>query len=580
MPNQYFNWKIAGEAGYGIKVTGLMFSKTMARGGLHIFDHSEYPSLIRGGHNTYHVTVSKQSVFCCHEEVDLLICLNQSAVNNHAQEVSQKGAAIVDSSDQKLNPAPLQKKKVKIFPIPLKQMAQKAGGKPVMQNTVALGATIALIDYDFEILKGVIRDQFSQKGAKVVNLNIGLAKKGYDYAKKNFAADFSFKMAIVAKSTKRLVITGNEAEALGAIRAGCKFLSAYPMTPSTAILHFLAAQEKTHNIVYKQTEDELAAIGMAIGASFTGARSMVCTSGGGFALMNEMFGMAGMQELPLVVAQVQRPGPATGLPTWTEQGDLRFMRHAAPGEFPRVILTPGDPKECFYEMIRAFNLADKYQTPVVVLTDKHVGESHKTEEIFDTSKIKIERGKILTQAQLTKIRNYKRYLVTKDGVSPRSLPGQKNGVYIANSDEHNEESFSCEDAQERCRQIEKRARKLAGIAQDVPKPKLIGPKKPDLSIISWGSTKSPVMEAMKTLSKEKAGLAFMHVPCPYPFPAREIKEVFKISRKVLVVENNSEGQLAGMIQEDTLQEVQHTLLKYSGRQFTPQDIVRGVKKII
>lgn len=580
MPSQYFNWKIAGEAGYGIKVTGLMFSKTMARGGLHIFDHSEYPSLIRGGHNTYHVTVGKSPIHCFHENVDLLICLNQNAVNNHPAEVTEKGAAIVDLGDKSLNLSPLKKKKVKIFPIPLKEIAKKSGGKPVMQNTVALGATVALVDYDFKILEGVIRDMFVNKGAKVVNLNIRLAKKGYDFAGKNFRADFPHAIKRVPKSPKRLVITGNEAEALGAVRAGCKFLAAYPMTPSTAILHFLAAQERTHSVVYKQTEDELAAIGIALGASYAGARSMVCTSGGGFALMNEMFGMAGLHELPLVVAEVQRTGPATGLPTWTEQGDLRYVRHAAPGEFPRVILTPGDPRECFYEMIRAFNLADKYQIPVVVLTDKHVGESHKTEDLFDTSKVKIDRGKIINQSQLNKIKNYQRYQVVADGVSPRSLPGMKNGVYQANSDDHDERSYSTEDAQERNAQVEKRARKLIGAEKDVPKPKLIGAKNPEVTIISWGSTKSPVMEAMKTLNKEKAGVAFMHVPCPYPFPAREVKEVFKVSKKVLVAENNSEGQLAGMIQENTLQEVKHTLLKYSGRQLTPEEVVNKVKKLV
>lgn len=580
MRNNYFNWKIAGEAGYGIKVTGLMFSKTMARGGLHIFDHSEYPSLIRGGHNTYQVTVSEQPVYCHHEKVNLLICLNQKAIDNHAAEVTRGGAAIIDLGDKTLNFASLKKNKIKILPVPLQEIAQSAGGRMVMRNTVALGVTIALIDFDFKILRGVIRDEFHDKGGAVVDLNIGIAKKGYDYAKKNFSKSFPITLSKVSNSPKRLVITGNEAEALGAIRAGCKFLAAYPMTPSTSILHFLAVQEKTHNVVYKQTEDEIAAIGMAIGASFAGVRSMVCTSGGGFALMNEMFGMAAMHELPLVVAQVQRPGPATGLATWTEQGDLRYVRHAAPGEFGRVILTPGDPKECFYEMIRAFNIADKYQIPVVVLTDKHVGESHKTEEIFDTSHVRIERGKILTEAQLNKIKNYRRYLMTKDGVSERSLPGQKNGVYVANSDEHSEKSYSIEDARERRAQVEKRARKLIGVKKDAPKPKLVGAKKPDLTIITWGSTKSPVMEAMKTFGKEKAAVAFMHVPCPYPFPIREMKEVFRISKKVLVAENNSEGQLAGMIQENTLREVKHTLLKYSGRQLTPEEVVKRVGKLI
>ncbi|PIY95692.1 MAG: 2-oxoacid:acceptor oxidoreductase subunit alpha, partial [Candidatus Kerfeldbacteria bacterium CG_4_10_14_0_8_um_filter_42_10] len=405
----HFNWKIAGEAGYGIKASGMMFAKACTRGGLQIFDYSEYPSLIRGGHNTYQVNVSEEEVFSPKLEVDLLVALNQDTIDFHKNELSKQAGVIYDHEDKKIKTAGIKNKSVQLFPIPLSRLAKESGGKEIMRNSVALGASFALLDYDFKYLQGVITESFQKKGKEVVDLNVRIAEAGFNYVSQNFdMAKYPYQLKPLS-SPPRMVLTGNEAIALGAIQAGCKFISAYPMTPATPILHYLASQQKNHNLIVKQTEDEISAITMAIGANYAGVRAMTCTSGGGFALMVEGLGLAGITETPLVIAEVQRPGPATGLPTWTEQADLQFIIHAAQGEFPRIVIAPGDVEESFYATQSAFNLAEKYQLPVFILSDKLLGESNKSQEFFDPKIVKIERGALLTNAQLQKTKKYKRY---------------------------------------------------------------------------------------------------------------------------------------------------------------------------
>ena len=430
------NWKIAGEAGYGIKSVGLMFSKTCIRGGLQIFDYSEYPSLVRGGHNTYQVNVGEDEKFAPKVLVNLLVALNQNTIDFNKDELAKGAGLIYDNEDKKIDVSFIDEKKYTLFPIPLTKLAEDAGGKKVMRNSVSLGASIGLINYDFDLLKSVIEDAFEKKGEEIVDMNIKIAKAGYDYVKENFDVEkFPFHLKPI-KGPKRMVLTANEAIALGAIQAGCKFMSAYPMTPASSILHYMAANAEKHSIVVKQTEDELSAMTMGLGANFAGVRAMTCTSGGGFALMVEALGLSGITETPMVIAEVMRPGPATGLPTWTEQADLRFLIHAAQGEFPRIIIAPGDIGEAFYGTHHAFNLAEKYQLPVFVLSDKFISESYKSEEFFDVKKLKIERGEMISDAQLKKAKDYKRYKFTDTGVSPRSIPGQQGGIYDANSDEH------------------------------------------------------------------------------------------------------------------------------------------------
>jgi len=389
-----FVFKIAGQAGAGVMITGRMMIKCFTRGGYHVIGYPEYPSLVRGGHNTVQVRISDTQIHSPKRECDLVIALNKDAIFYHMESMAQGGLMIydqlIDTSRFKLRPD------IRMHALPLSKLTLDVGGTEQMKNTAALGAALAAVDYPFGMLETLIREELARKGEEVIKVNISAARAGYDYVK---TGGISFGKQIKPLAEKRRpIITGNEAIALGAVRGGMKFYAAYPMTPASSILHYLIEKERQFSIIAKQTEDEIAAINYAIGASFAGARSMVGTSGGGFALMVEALGLAAMSETPIVVALVQRNGPSTGLPTWTEQGDLRFALHASQGDFPRVILAPGDVQEAFFLSAKAHNLAEKYQIPVLVLSDKFLSETVFSTERFDQSKVKIERGKLVKGA--------------------------------------------------------------------------------------------------------------------------------------------------------------------------------------
>ena len=365
------------------------------------------------------------------------------------------------------------KEGVRMYPLPLSKLTQEAGGTEQMKNTAALGAALAAVDYPFAILEGIMKDEFKRKGEEVVAKNVGAAKAGYDYVKeKNIRCPKTIKPISDQRS---MIITGNEAICLGAIQGGMKFYAAYPMTPASSILHSMIENERKFNLVVKQTEDEIAAMNYVIGASYAGVRAMTGTSGGGFALMVEALGMAAMSETPMVAALVQRTGPSTGLPTWTEQGDLRFALHASQGDFLRVVLAPGDVQECFFMTAEALNLAEKYQIPVLVLSDKHLSETMFSTKKFDVSKVKIERGKIAGDLPaLAPMTRWKRYELCEDGVSARAFPGMQNGIHVATSYEHDETGFSTESFPMRAKQVKKRAAKLTSILKEMKKPNIYG----------------------------------------------------------------------------------------------------------
>jgi 2-oxoglutarate ferredoxin oxidoreductase subunit alpha len=569
------SWKLGGEAGFGIMTTGFIFSKVCARAGLSVFDFTEFPSLIRGGHNTYHVRAEQKKIHSQIRTVDILAALNKETIDLHENEINPGGALIFDSEiklDRKL------RADINAFPIPLLELAEKAGGEKIMVNNVILGASFALIDYDLKELLKVIDEVFGGKGKRISDINKASARAGYEYMKK-FNSNFSHTIKKV-NSDKKMLINGNEAVAMGAIKAGCKFLSAYPMTPASGILHYLAKYERDYDLIVKQTEDEIAAMNMAIGAGFAGVRSMTCTSGGGFALMVEALSLAGMSETPLVIAEVQRPGPSTGLPTHTGQEDLKFILSAAHGEFPRVVIAPGDVDECFYETINAFNLAEKYQVPVFILSDKHLGESRKTTEPFKTNGIKIERGEMLNEAQLKKMREFKRFRDTKSGVSPRSIPGQKYGIYTVTSDEHNEKGTLTETSSERIVQVNKRLRKAVGVEKEIPRPHVYGSMDSDVTVVIWGSTKGAALEALSWLLRDHVKVNVLHLVYLSPFPAQKVKNVLGSAKNLLLVEGNATAQLGQVIREKTGIEIDNKLLKYDGRPIHPEEIYDKVKEVL
>lgn len=551
-------------------VTGLIFSKTATRSGYHIFDYTEYPSLIRGGHNTYQVTVGKDEVGASPNQVDLLIALNQRASELHAKELTANSGIIFDNKEFALKGLILRRAK-KLYPVPLMLLAKKAGGTELMRNTVALGAALALLGGDLAVLKGVIKDIFADKKEEIVKVNLKAASLGFDYAKDSFQP--WGKVLTKRKTEKKLVLTGNEAVSLGAIAGGLKFFAAYPMTPASSILHILAAKAKEYGLVVKHAEDEISVINLAIGAALAGARSMVATSGGGFSLMTEGLGLAGITETGVVIVNAQRPGPATGVPTWTEQGDLRFMLHAAQGEFPRIVLAPGDVTEAFYLTTQALNLAEKYQTPVIILIDKFLSESHQSVLPFEAGKIKIERGKLITGKK-----NYRRYQWSADGVSPRTLPGEEESLSLVNSYEHDQFGYATEEGGMRIKMVEKRAQKLKTALADLPEPQLYGPEEARITLVGWGSTKGPIREAIKSLG-QKFKVNHLHLNWLLPLPNEAISQTLNQAPKTLIIENNHDAQLAGWLREQTGVEIKNKLLKYDGRPFYPEEIVKKVKDL-
>jgi len=560
--------------------TGLIFAKVCSRAGLHVFDHAEYPSLIRGGHNTYQVNAGSEEVFSHVRNVDLLVALNKETIDRHLEELTHGGGIIYDEDKIPLNKEGLRREDIRLYPVPLLRLAEESGGRRVMINSVALGASVGLIDFDFGMLSLVIRDVFRGKAKETIEFNIKAARLGYDYVKsKGFEKDFGRKLPKVG-GKKRMLLTGNEAVVLGAIKAGCKFYAAYPMTPASSILHLMASQERYFNLVVKHTEDEIAAINMVIGASFAGVRAMTATSGGGFSLMSEALGLAAMTETPIVVVLCQRPGPSTGLATRTEQGDMKFVLHASQGDFPRFVIAPGDVEECFYKTIEAFNLAERYQCPVILVLDKYLSESHKTADKFDVSRVEIDRGLLLSDKELEKIAQFKRYKFTETGISPRTIPSQKGGIFTATGNEHDETGYLCEDKIVRTKMMDKRFRKFEQAEREIPEPNLYGSKDAEVTIIAWGSTKGPIKEAVRLLDRDGIKANFLQITYISPFPSNTVSKTIESSKVTVIVENNKTAQLGGLIGEKTGKEIGHKILKYDGRQFFPTEIYQRIKEVL
>jgi len=573
-------WLIGGEAGYGIMTSGVVMGKIFTRLGHSVFDYVEYPSLIRGGHNAYYVRASSSPIHSQKKTVDILVALNRHTVAKHANELSDHGVIIYDQ-DFKIDDIKLPPHVVAI-PTPLVQITRDQGVDKLMMNTVAIASSLALFYHDFSVYETILNDAFGRKGGDVAAKNIAVAKAGFDFILKNH--NDAFKEKVVKQEQKDVIIGGAEAVALGAIRAGLKFAAIYPMTPVNTVMNVLAMHALTYNIVVKEPEDEIAGINMTIGASFTGVRSMCATSGGGFSLMTEGLGLASQTEVPIVIIEGMRPGPATGMPTWTDQGDLRFVLHAHQGDFPRIILAPGDVFEAFSMTLHAFNLADKYQLPVIVLVDKYLMEGHATLESeklrTESQNYKIERGKILTDDEAEKETDYKRYHLVEDGISPRSIPGQKGGIALTGSDEHDEKGLYNEEAEVRIAMMNKRYKKLEMATPEIPKVNTYGADDKTLTIIAFGSTKLPVLDAMEVLKKEGITIRFLQILSISPFPAVEVTNILNNSTKTFVIEGNYSGQLEGLIKEHTGLSINNHFRKYDGRPFYFEEIVEEVKKLI
>lgn len=573
MAKQSFTFKVAGAAGEGIMSTGLLFSKTAARSGFFIFDYTEYPSLITGGHNTYQVHFCANPIYCQSSKTNILLALNSDSLKIHHQELSAESIVIYDSETIK---TPIEEFKIPAITldIPMAKLAIESGGKELMSNNVGFGAAAYLAGFDLSVVNLIVSEVFAGKEQAIIDTDLKAAAAGFNFAKEKIPKKLTEKLP---NQEPKTTMSGNEAVALGAIAGGLMFYAAYPMTPSSTILHYLAKNATKTGIVVKHAEDEISVINMAIGASFAGARAMVGTSGGGFCYMTEALGLAGITELPLVVFLGQRPGPALGLPTWSDQGDLKFAISAGNGEFPRFLLAPSDAKEAFELTRKAQILAETFQTPVIILSDKYLAESRYDlsfeTETFSNSRFGFEINPKPDQTGL-----FPRYKADS-AVSLRTIPGVAGGVYVANADEHDHYGLSAEEADTRIEQVNKRNKKMETMAMEIPQQYWQEEPNPEVTFISFGSTKGPILEAREALSQEGHPTSHLNLSWLWPFPKDQVKKVIDTSKNIVVVEGNSQGQLASLIAQETGFIAKNRLNRYDGRPFYPEDIANFVKGV-
>jgi 2-oxoglutarate ferredoxin oxidoreductase subunit alpha len=621
------NWMAGGPQGAGVDSAANIFGRACGYGGLYVFGRREYHSNIKGLHSYFHLRVSPHEVLANVNDVDLLAAFDAETVVRHMDEVVHGGGIIVDKDqysvkvldiptlppefkdeltikvDEKAVGETLgdfldyaKKKGIQVFPVPyldlLKRIAQKLGIDKIsrvtrMVNVLAVGVSFTILGYDENLVEKAVTAIFSEK-PKVVEMNILAVREAHDYAEQTFKDGFRHRLEKAEWNEERLFVSGNQAVAMGKVLGGCRIQTYYPITPAADESEYLEAHEilKTSSgngaIIVIQTEDEIAAVNSASGAALTGARAATSTSGPGFALMVEGLSWAGNCEVPLVITYYQRGAPATGLPTRHGQSDLMFALHAGHGEFPRVVLASGDIRECFYDAAKAFNYAEKYQLPVIHLIDKAMANCSQTYPVFETGHFKIDRGDVADEQALVG-QVYKRFSLTETGVSPRVLLGTKNGVHWYTGDEHNEYGHISEEPANRTLMMDKRMKKLELVDKETPlgeKINFFGDRHAENLVVSWGSPKGAIIEAMDALTSEGFSLGFMQVRMMHPLPREYIYETLAVAEKIIDVEGNYVGQLAGVIKEQTGISASHYLLKYTGRPMTTTEVYDGLKSIL
>jgi len=542
---------IGGQAGDGVMRTAELLGKTFNRLGLFSFVINDYGSLIRGGHNFCKVRAASRQVWLHRESVELIAAINQDTISKHKNELTESGGVLYDSDVAKYEGPQMP------LPIPITTMVKQVGGIPIMKNSVIIGAISYLYGIPLDLVNEILTWAYGARAGK----NIELAKNGYSHAGKNF------KQILKVEQVKRPptpFISGAETVALGAVKAGMKLYITYPMTPSTAILNFVGPNQDELGIVLVHPENEIGVANMMLGAAYAGVRTMAGTAGGGFALMQEAFSMAGQAEIPSIFVVGQRVAPAVGVPTYTSQADLRFVLHAGHGEFPRIVVAPGDPEEAFVNSGEAVNLAWKYQTPAIILVDKHLLESYMSIGI-DEGKVKVEPANM----DKSSAGEYKRYRFTDSGVSPMAFPGKPGAIVKVTSYEHDEDGYAIETPDGIENMQKKRLRKMSLIEQDLKNRetvKIHGDSNADDMVVAWGSTKGAIMEAMMLL---KNPLKFMQVLYLSPFPDWEVSKHLEAAKNVVIVEGNLTGQLGSLIAEHTGHRIKNSVLKNDGRPFDP-----------
>lgn len=551
-----YNLLIGGEAGQGIETTVAMLEKFLKKSGYFVYTTRDFMSRVRGGHNFSIVRFADKAINSHSNILDGIIALNEETISIHKNKLKDNGFILCDTS--------INTDDSRAIRLNINEMAKNIGN-PRVAGSISIGVILKLfgesIDTAEEVMKSSLREEF-------IKINIEAIEQGYNNVESKFPklqGDFQDYM----------MISGNDALALGAIAGGLKFYSAYPMSPATSIMEYLASKSKEAGIVVEQAEDEIAASNMAIGASYAGVKAMTATSGGGFSLMVESIGLAGIAEIPVVLVNVQRPGPATGLPTRTEQSDLRFVISASQGEFPRMVIAVRNQEDAFYQTARALNLAEKYQIPVIILSDQYLADGTSTVKPFDFSEITIEK----TANEEDISGEYLRYQYTEDGISPRLIPGKTKHLVAADSDEHTERGWITESATTRIQMVDKRMKKLEKLEEELQEPIFLGNEDCQTLFVGWGSTCGPIIEAIETLNNTETNkygaLVFGDI---YPLPRKKLEEISATAKHIINIEQNATGQLAGLIREVTGISCTSSILKYDGRQITAEEIVDEVLK--
>lgn len=551
-----YNLLIGGEAGQGIETTVAMLEKFLKKSGYFVYTTRDFMSRVRGGHNFSIVRFADKAINSHSNVLDGIVALNDETISIHKDKLKDNGFILCDTSIKTDNSRAIR--------LNMNEMAKDIGN-PRVSGSIAIGVILKLfgegVDAAEEVMNTSLREEY-------IKINIEAIEKGYNSVESKFPklqGDFEDYM----------LISGNDALALGAIAAGLNFYSAYPMSPSTSIMEYLASKSKETGVVVEQAEDEIAASNMAIGASYAGAKAMTGTSGGGLSLMVESIGLAGIAEIPVVLVDVQRPGPATGLPTRTEQSDLKFVISASQGEFPRMVIAVRNQEDAFYQTARALNMAEKYQIPVIILSDQYLADGTSTVKPFDLTKITVEKPSNTEDIS----GEYLRYRYTEDGISPRLIPGKTKHLVAIDSDEHNERGWITESAKTRTQMVDKRMKKLEKLEEELQEPIFVGEKDCQTLFVGWGSTYGPITEAIESLNntdKNKYGaLIFGDI---YPLPRKKLEEVSNTAKHIINIEQNATGQLAGLIREVTGITCNSSILKYDGRQITGEEIVDEVLK--
>lgn len=547
------NVMIGGAAGQGVETTAEIFEKILKKSGFFVHSTRDLMSRVRGGHNFASIRFDGDVVYSHSGTYDVIVALNSDSVELHKDELQEGGIILCDSKIET---------DADVFRIPMSTMATELGN-PKAAGSIAIGALLKFFEielsYAQEVLHKVLKPELFQ-------VNYDAILKGYESVETRFHP-------VKGNHHDWMILSGSEAVGLGAIAAGVNFYSAYPMSPSTAVMEYLASVGESGNILVEQAEDEIAGINMAIGASFAGARAMTGTSGGGFCLKVEALGLSGIAEIPLVVIDVMRPGPATGLPTRTEQSDLKFVVSASQGEFPRIVIALRSHEDAIYQTFRGFQLAEKYQVPVILLSDQYIGDSHSTVAPMDFS----GKENILPDTTFEG-GEYLRYQITPSGISKRLVPGKTEALVYADSDEHDEKGMIIESAEERNAMMDKRMRKLNGIVQELLEPDYYGAPEPETLLVGWGSTYGPIREAVETLNQKGESYGALIFGDVFPLPTKHFLKYAGFAKKIINVEQNATGQLAGLIREYTGTPMTTSILKYDGRQISGEEIVERLQK--